>query len=311
MISRILIIAEGGILIYSKNFIVEKIDNDNVIFDENLIAGFLNAISSFAMETRSGEIKSLNFGNVNFIYSYDTQSGAIFVILIDISDLEEEARDRLELMKGEFIKRYSSDIKNFKGDVGIFTDFDEFVVDHIFIPPKILLVGEPGVGKTTIMDLFPGETILELDDDLTEIIQKHVDISGIGNLKQFLLRELDLEDLVNNSKLYKPLLNTVDVICVVTNSAASNLSRTKQLLSRLESSVSRAAFYIIANFQDLKDASFKPKKIEKTFNIKTYGISAIQKDSKKVISSLFNEVLNASVVEKIKKRQEEYTKNEK
>ena len=161
------------------------------------------------------------------------------------------------------------------------------------------------------MDLFPGETILELDDDLTEIIQKHVDISGIGNLKQFLLRELDLEDLVNNSKLYKPLLNTVDVICVVTNSAASNLSRTKQLLSRLESSVTRAAFYIIANFQDLKDASFKPKKIEKTFNIKTYGISAIQKDSKKVISSLFNEVLNASVVEKIKKRQEEYTKNEK
>jgi len=248
MISRILIIAEGGILIYSKNFIVEKIDNDNVIFDENLIAGFLNAISSFAMETRSGEIKSLNFGNVNFIYSYDTQSGAIFVILIDISDLEEEARDRLELMKGEFIKRYSSDIKNFKGNVAIFADFDEFVVEHIFIPPKILLVGEKGVGKTTIMDLFPGETILELDDDLTEIIQKHVDISGIGNLKQFLLRELDLEDLVNNSKLYKPLLNTVDVICVITNSAASNLTRTKHLLSRLEPSVNRAAFYIIANF---------------------------------------------------------------
>ena len=161
------------------------------------------------------------------------------------------------------------------------------------------------VGKTTIMDLFPGETILELDEDLTEVIQKNVEVSGIGNLKQFLLRELDLEDLINNSKLYRPLLNTVDVICVVTNSAASNLSRTKRLLSRLEPSVNKTAFYIIANFQDLKDISFKPKKIEKNFNIKTYGISAIQKDSKEVINSIFNKVLNTSVVEKIKKKQEE------
>jgi len=61
----------------------------------------------------------------------------------------------------------------------------------------------------------------------------------------------------------------------------------------------------------LKDSSFKPKNIEKNFNIKTYGISATQKDSKKVINSIFKEVLNASVLEKIKKRQEQYTKIEK
>ena len=40
--------------------------------------------------------------------------------------------------------------------------------------PKMLLIGEEGVGKSTIMNLFPGETILELDDDLNEIIQKPI-----------------------------------------------------------------------------------------------------------------------------------------
>ena len=132
------------------------------------------------------------------------QRHCIFILISDIFDLEDEVREKLDLMKEEFIERYGSYLKNFNGMVSQFQEFDEFVEDYIFIPPKILLIGENGVGKTTIMDLFPGETILELDEDHIEIIEKYVGVSGIGNLKQFLIREVDLEDLVNNSKLYKP-----------------------------------------------------------------------------------------------------------
>jgi GTPase SAR1 family protein len=303
MISRVLIMAPGGVLCYSKNFVSDLQQQDNLI-EEDLVGGFLNAISSFAKEIQGGEIESLNFRNFNFLYSYDEEFGCMFVLVIDIDDLEDEARTKLELMKNEFISRYHDIIKTFSGCVSVFDEFDEFVEENIFIPPKILLVGEPGVGKTTILNLYPGETILELDEDLNEVLQKPIDISGVLKIKQVILRELDLQDLADRSKLYRPLLNTVDAIIIVTNSAASNLSRTKQLFSRLEPLVKKADFYIIANFQDLKEYAFEPKKIKKYFDgIKTIGFSANQDDSKDKFNLILKEILEKSVVEKIEKKQ--------
>ena len=45
-------------------------------------------------------------------------------------------------------------------------------------PIRILVTGEKGVGKTTIMNLLQGETILKIDDDLNEIVQNTVEIEG-------------------------------------------------------------------------------------------------------------------------------------
>lgn len=295
--------APGGVLCYSKNFIGD-IQNDDNLIEEDLVGGFLNALSSFAKEIQGGAIESLNFRNFNFIYSYDDEFGCMFILVIDIGDSEEEARSKLELMKNEFMERYRDIIKTFSGCVSVFEEFDEYVEENIFIPPKVLLVGEPGVGKTTILNLFPGETILELDEDLNEIIQKPIDIHDLRNIKQITLREMDLTELVDKSKLYRPLLNSVDAICIVSNSAASNLSRTKNLFSRLKPLVKNTDFYIIANFQDLKEYAFEPKKIEKMFEgIKTYGYSATQDDAKDKFIALLTEILQKSVVEKIEMKQ--------
>ncbi|MFW9938709.1 MAG: GTPase domain-containing protein [Candidatus Thorarchaeota archaeon] len=299
MIERIYIIAQGGILCYSKNYICPS------EVEDDLISGFLTAISGFAKAVKVGEIKSLNFKNFNFIYSYSSEFDCMFIIVVDIEDLEDEAREKLELMKIEFINRYQKYLKDWTGKTTVFETFDEFVEEHIFISPKVLLVGETGVGKTTIMDLFPGETILDIGDDMTEIIEKTVDITNLGNIKQFILREIDIEDLINSSKYYKPLLNACDIICILTNSAASNLRRTEKLFSKLKKKVRKADFYIIANFQDLKETSFEPKEIEQTFGVKTYGFSAIQEDSAKNIFLIMNEILKVSIYDRIQMKQKQ------
>lgn len=298
MISRVLIIASGGMLCYSKVF-AGKFE-----VEEDLISGFLTAISNIAIEIKAGGVKSLNFRNFNYIFSYDIELDCLFVIVTDIDDPEEEARKKVELMKDEFIKRYRRNLIDWTGDVSLFNDFEEYVEGHVYIPPKILLIGEVGVGKTTIMDLFPGETVIELDEDLNEIIQKPINLTGFKNLKQFILREIDLEDLVNNTKIYRQLLDTVDIICIVTNSAASNLTKTKQLFSRIKDTIKKPDFYVIANFQDLKSLAFEPKKIEIAFGIKTFGFSAIKKDAKERIFSIITGMLKTSVLEKIEKKQD-------
>jgi len=303
MISRILIIISGGILCYSKNFFATPEEEEESMDD--LVGGFLTALSSFAQEVQGGKIRALVFRKFNFIYEYDDKSVAMFVITTDIYDSEEEARRKVKMLRDEFIARYSLKIEEFSGCVSDFKDFDNYVEENICIPPIILLVGELGVGKTTIMNLFPGETILELDEDLNEIIEKPIEVSGLEYLKQIKLREIDLEELVDKSRLYRHYLETVDIICIVTNSAASNLGRTKRHFSRLKPLVEEADFYIIANFQDLKDAAFDPEKIEEAFDVKTYGYSGIQEDSKEKIYSIFIEIIEKSIIEKIKAKQNE------
>jgi len=170
---------------------------------------------------------------------------------------------------------------------------------HLSIIPTIILAGEIGVGKTTIMDLFPGETILELDDDLNEIIVKSINFTSLETIEECKIREIDLDELVNNSRLYNDLLKTAEIIIVVTNSAASNLGRTKQAISILLQKSPHADFYIIANFQDLKDSAFEPEKIEEFFNLKTFSFSAIQGDSKDEIIKILTYILKSSVSEKV------------
>ena len=297
MISKILIIMANGVLCYSKTFVGS---ND---MDYDIVSGFLTAISSIAKEIGGGEIRSLNFRNFNFVYTYDDEKLCMFIIVTDIDDPEEEAQQKLELMKDEFIRQFRDELINWQCETGRFEVFDDFAETHIFIPPKILLVGEGGVGKTTIMDLLPGETVLELDGDLNEIIQKSIPLSNFKRINEIVLREFDLEELIKNSKIYRPLLDSVDIICIVTNSGASNLGRTQRFFFQLEKIVKKADYYVIANFQDLANTSYEPEKVEELFGIQTYGFCAIKKGAKERILEIISEMLKISIIEKIESKQ--------
>ncbi|MFX1502275.1 MAG: hypothetical protein ACFFDH_15040 [Promethearchaeota archaeon] len=293
MILNIFVISPGGVLCYSKNFF------EDIAIKQEIFGGFLTAISDFAKEIKGGEVKTLNFGNLNLFYSYSRDYDFIFVIIADLDDLESEIRIKVELMKSEFLRRYGSYLQNWYGNTSIFEDFDEFIIKNIIIPPKILLIGEKGVGKTTIMDLFPGEIILDIDDNLNEIQQKFIKFSDLKDIKQYIIKKIDMNELAYNTIRYKDLLKSIDIILIITNSADSNLRRTKNLYSRLKPKVGKADFYIIANYQDVQDIAIEPEKIEKIFNLKTYGFSAVKEDSNKEIQFIINEILRTSFKNKI------------
>ena len=161
----------------------------------------------------------------------------MFVLVCDIDDIKEEVREKAELLKKEFLKRYRNNLANWTGEISVFQGIDDYVEENIFIPPKILLVGEPGVGKSTIMNLFPGENIIHLDDDFNEIIQKPINVTGL-DIKQFILREININDLIDNSKHYRSLLNSVDVICLVTNCFGAFLPLGSIIISQMSVPVS-------------------------------------------------------------------------
>jgi len=160
---------------------------------------------------------------------------------------------------------------------------------------RILITGEKGVGKTTIMNLLSGETILMLDDDLNEVVQNSVELEGLGKVT---LIEIRLEELVNNSKGYKDLLENSDTVIIITNSATSNLQSTHKLYSELKQKVEISNFYIFANFQDKEKTAIEKEKIEEMFCEKTIALSAVNSESKDIIISVIEEISNTVILRK-------------
>jgi len=160
---------------------------------------------------------------------------------------------------------------------------------------RILVTGERGVGKTTIMNLLPGDTILMLDDDLNETVQTSIDLEALGKVT---LIEINLKELVNNSKGYKDLLENSDTVIIITNSATSNLQSTHKLYSELKQKVEISNFYIFANFQDKEQTAIEKEKIEEMFGEKTIALSAVRTESKDVIISIIEEILKTVILRK-------------
>ena len=162
-------------------------------------------------------------------------------------------------------------------------------------PLRILLTGENGVGKTTIMELLPGETILKIDDDLNELIQSSIELEGVGNV---VLIEINLKELVKNSKEYKNLLKNSDAVIIITKSAMSHLQSTHKLVSELKQKVKITNSYIFANFQDEEQTAIEKEKIEAMFREKTVALSALKPEAKDVMVKVIEEISNTKITKK-------------
>ncbi len=151
------------------------------------------------------------------------------------------------------------------------------------------------------MNLFPGENIIEIDLDLNEILKKPIEFSNL-EIEDCILRVINLNDLINKFTSFKNLLESINIICIVSNSRMNNIESIKELFSNLKEKVFEADYYIIANFQDRKEEILKVEKIEELLGEKTFGFSAVQKDSKERIFSIIEEIVGNSIKKKEEKR---------
>lgn len=161
-------------------------------------------------------------------------------------------------------------------------------------PPNILLTGVNGVGKSTILNLFPGEMVLEIDDNFNEIIQKSIKIENVKKINECIIREIDLRELLDNFNSFYNIISITDIICLVLDSTERNIIESQDLLLKLRENVPEAKYFIIANFQDRNSISWKEDKIESTLKLKTFGFSAIQDDSEQLINYIIKEILKIS-----------------
>lgn len=134
---------------------------------------------------------------------------------------------------------------------------------------KICIIGEGGVGKTSLLSLLQGRDVpqeriptvgLEVEDSLLN--GKNCSIWDLGGQKRFKF-------------MWQDFLRGAGLAVIVCDSTKENVEKTKEIYDRFERSLG-TKIIAIANKQDLPGALTAQEVQKKLGGLKTYGMSAIR-----------------------------------
>ena len=134
---------------------------------------------------------------------------------------------------------------------------------------KICILGEGGVGKTSLISLLQGR---EMSDERSPTVGLEIENANILGLKTSLW---DFGGQERFKFMWEDFLKGAGLTILVTDSTEENVRKTKELFEKFSRSIS-AKVIAIANKQDLP-GSLSAQSVQKHLGgIKTYGMSAIK-----------------------------------
>lgn len=166
---------------------------------------------------------------------------------------------------------------------------------------KLSLIGQPAVGKTTMLKLLSQKTIDQLylptqgfDLKTVKFGKYALKLWDFGGQKAYL--NMYLKDYIRGS----------DLVFVVTDSSPRNVLTSKELIDRASEFIEddECPIIAIANKQDLveKDGRMTAEKVQDVLNVKTLGLTAIKRSERKKLTNTIKEELNKVIT---RRRQQE------
>jgi small GTP-binding protein len=253
--------------------------------DEVLVSGFLVAVSRFSSELGSGEMDSIVMKNLKFVYGVFEEVMIIFYV--DREDDDQFVREDIRKVASQFLWLYGEELKHLKAiDTNKFKPFgaelDKIIQEEAKI--KIVLIGDPKVGKTTIAKIFAKEEIPAGYEASTVATIKKV------TLDKFEAIIWDIPGAGIEGRGWEQLIRGAGVVFVVLDSAVDSAVKAKSLLSRISEVAKGVAVFAIANKQDHTGAT-NPGIMERVLGVPTYGFSSISPNAREELISIVRQSL--------------------
>jgi small GTP-binding protein len=134
---------------------------------------------------------------------------------------------------------------------------------------KICIVGEGGVGKSSLLSLLQGKEVLKERDPTIGLEVEESVING---------RKCSIWDLAGQERfkfMWQDFLRGAGLTVLVCDSTNDNVEQTKRIYDRFERTLG-TKIIAIANKQDLPGALSAKDVQKKLGGLKTYGMSAIR-----------------------------------
>ena len=258
------------------------------IDNPKLVSGFLAALTNFASEIGEHVIESLTFKTLKFVYGY---FGDIFIVLIvDKEDDEQIIKGKIRAVGEAFLLKFGNILPEWDGNTEDFDEFNDIISSVIKSVLKIVLLGPPGVGKTTISKLLKGETIP----------LQHIPTIGAGISELLISGEVQLMvwDMAGQDRfrpIWEDFISGADIIFLVSDSTEEKLNQSKEIYELYRDKVEDSCnFYAIANKQDLESA-LSPEQVGNILKMKAFGLVAIDPDNREKLQTVLKSVIQEKI----------------
>ncbi|MHA1302034.1 MAG: ADP-ribosylation factor-like protein [Candidatus Helarchaeota archaeon] len=194
---------------------------------------------------------------------------------IDPVQVFDKLQDLIDITL-EYIESTDSVNEN-KNPKALEMDCDEIINGFLSIrPPKIAVIGDDGVGKTTICELI--KSGIMADEGVQPItVEKY-----FGQLFGIPIELWDVKISTKDWKSSSKFLLGSDAIIIVLDSTLKNVRYSKPFLEMTAEVVPHAELLVVANKQDAPDA-LTPEEIEDILGVKVFPFVANKVENQKAI----------------------------
>jgi len=152
---------------------------------------------------------------------------------------------------------------------------------------KICLVGEGGVGKSSLLSLLQGKEVLKKRDPTVGLEVEDSFLNG---------RKCSIWDLAGQERfkfMWQDFLRGAGLAVLVCDSTEKNVEQTKRIYERFERTFG-TKIIAIANKQDLPGALSAKDVQKKLGGLKTYGMSAVQPELRERMKEILEYEISSS-----------------
>jgi small GTP-binding protein len=281
VIHNVLLLTANGIKLFHRSYWAIEIDQPTV-------AEFVQSVRQLERDAGHPLRVPIYLADQKFAYSF-VDRDLILVLVADPQDQDEPLQEKIELATKQVKLKSAQQIFQFRQnrDSSVFQDLGR-VVDAVVVSTlKVVLLGEGGVGKSTILNMLMQHRA-QLDHVATMAV--YVEQLESARLGPY---EIAVWDFPGQEKMvpkWRDYLRGTDVVLLVTDSTLKNVMDTRKLVPIIRKWVEGALIWAIANKQDL-EGCLLPDTVQRLLGLRTIGLVAIDPRNKE---RLFTTLMGAA-----------------
>jgi small GTP-binding protein len=243
---------------------------------DEMIGEFLRAYKEFMGHVQATDIPSLPIHIQGTKFIFANAEDLLLVFISHMQDEDNRVAEKVKTCLRMLVGKYGTEKIREMGDDEGTKALEEVIDNYIMSKLKVSLVGEGGVGKTTILRLLKGAAPPTEYVPTIALSIEQIEATRYGTYSIIIW---DFAGQERFRRLWSIYFRGSDIVFIICDSTLNNVIATKEILDVIRKDAPGVPLFAIANKQDLEGA-LSPELVERILGIRAFGMVAVDPNRK-------------------------------
>lgn len=241
-----------------------------------MIGEFLRAYKEFMSHVQGTEIPSLPIHIQGTKFIFANVEDLLLVFISHMQDEDNRVAEKVKTCLKMLVGKFGTEKIREMGHNEDTKTLEETIDNYIMSKLKVSLVGEGGVGKTTLLRLLKGAAPPTEYVPTIALSIEQIEATRYGTYSIIIW---DFAGQERFRRLWSIYFRGSDIVFIITDSTLNNVIATKEILDVIRKDAPGVPLFAIANKQDLEGA-LSPELVERILGIRAFGMVAVDPNRK-------------------------------